>query len=628
MRKIAVAVSSFLLTVAVYAGYVGVMTDEATGIVAPPVLEARIAKWAAITGKPTTVDGYGITDAATESWVAQYVSDNTTPMDMTNEPAFKGWTNVWHDLITNHLNITAGNPHGITPAMIGAATTGEMAQATAGIVTTDVLASAVAGLASSQQVIDLGTSISNGFVKTNHIGDIDINGNIKMGSNNAVMDYYGYAGRWAIVAGRDNKASWSSIVSGDRISNGVYSLSVGRDQSCGQYAMTIGDSCSAADYSVAIGSYARATNVNSFVWNGRAGFSDIGGSRGDSTFTAYAPGGIYLIGPLNITDTNFLSVLSITTSGVLSAKSFVKKSSTATNDVAVSVTLDSTTYYADSDGDIDLGSPIFTNAYDGISRELAFTAYKSATNADAVAATAYLTATNAYYWAGLAYEAGTSASIIGTNAYNLATTAYAIAVSSLASATGAFARTEILDAFIQTNVITKQGFTLTTGTNDTSWDAASQTLNIRLADIGNALVGATIEGGTVTTNAGVLAIVVDNPTNAAEAVLTAYTNALPLPGCAILSVDPATSNAWIGASGLYGFYTVTNNTTPWNLCISNTQYRSPYGYGIKVVSTQAITAATNMVRVGPAPAALTATNLIAVWPHEDPAMWNYKIQAQ
>lgn len=111
-------------------------------------------------------------------------------------------------------------------------------------------------------------------------------------------------------------------------------------------------------------------------------------------------------------------------------------------------------------------------------------------------------------------------------------------------------------------------------------------------------------------------------------VVAAYTNALPLPGCAILDVDPATSNAWIGASGLYGFYTVTNNTTPWNLCISNTQYRSPYGYGIKVVSTQAITAATNMVRVGPAPAALTATNLIAVWPHEDPAMWNYKIQAQ
>lgn len=152
------------------------------------------------------------------------------------------------------------------------------------------------------------------------------------------------------------------------------------------------------------------------------------------------------------------------------------------------------------------------------------------------------------------------------------------------------------------------------------------------------ITGATISTGAapaIVTNAGVLGITVPaGGITAADAgqigtnILSNYTNTLPLPGCAILPVDPATSNAWIGASGLYGFYTITNNATPWNLCISNTQYRSPYGYGIKVVSTQAMTAGTNFVRVGAAPAALTATNLIAVWPHEDPAKWNYKIQPQ
>ena len=93
-RKTAIRWSTMagLLTAAVaLADYVGVMADEDTGTVALSSLEARIANWNAITGTPTTVAGYGITDGATESWVIDYVVANTTPIDMTNEPAFRGW---------------------------------------------------------------------------------------------------------------------------------------------------------------------------------------------------------------------------------------------------------------------------------------------------------------------------------------------------------------------------------------------------------------------------------------------------------------------------------------------------------------------------------------------------------
>ena len=41
-----------------------------------------------------------------------------------------------------------------------------------------------------------------------------------------------------------------------------------------------------------------------------------------------------------------------------------------------------------------------------------------------------------------------------------------------------------------------------------------------------------------------------------------------------------------------------------------------------------LVAASYFVRVGAAPAALTATNLVAVWPHENPDLWNYKVQPQ
>ena len=46
MKRIAVALASFSLTVAAYAAYVGVMADTTTGVVALPALEARIAKCA------------------------------------------------------------------------------------------------------------------------------------------------------------------------------------------------------------------------------------------------------------------------------------------------------------------------------------------------------------------------------------------------------------------------------------------------------------------------------------------------------------------------------------------------------------------------------------------------------
>ena len=114
------------------------------------------------------------------------------------------------------------------------------------------------------------------------------------------------------------------------------------------------------------------------------------------------------------------------------------------------------------------------------------------------------------------------------------------------------------------------------------------------------------EAGTISTN-----------------VLAAYTNALPLPGCAILPVDPATSNAWI--TGAYEFYAITSNISPVNLCISNSVRR--IGYSVTMMTTQAVTLATNMVRVGAAWTP-TGTNLVVVWPHCDAALWRVKGQAQ
>lgn len=114
------------------------------------------------------------------------------------------------------------------------------------------------------------------------------------------------------------------------------------------------------------------------------------------------------------------------------------------------------------------------------------------------------------------------------------------------------------------------------------------------------------EAGTISTN-----------------VLAAYTNALPLPGCAILPVDPATSNAWI--TGAYEYYSITSNLTPVNLCISNTVRR--IGYSVTMMTTQAVTLATNMVRIGAAWTP-TGTNLVVIWPHCDAALWRVKGQAQ
>lgn len=131
------------------------------------------------------------------------------------------------------------------------------------------------------------------------------------------------------------------------------------------------------------------------------------------------------------------------------------------------------------------------------------------------------------------------------------------------------------------------------------------------------------------TNAAVSNWPTDGGISAADAgtiatnVVAAYTNAMPLPGCAILPVDPATSNAWI--TGAYEFYAITSNLTPVNLCISNTVRR--IGYSVTMMTTQAVTLATNMVRIG---AAWTpsGTNLVVVWPHCDAALWRVKGQAQ
>ena len=87
-----------------------------------------------------------------------------------------------------------------------------------------------------------------------------------------------------------------------------------------------------------------------------------------------------------------------------------------------------------------------------------------------------------------------------------------------------------------------------------------------------------------------------------------------------------------GATGAGGrpiatdFGTVfTSNLTPVNLKISNSVRR--IGYQVTMMTTQAVTLATNMVRIGAAWTP-TGTNLVVVWPHCDAALWRVKGQAQ
>lgn len=127
MKTFRIAAALLLMACTAHAYNVTVTADTDTGAVSLPKLEARIGNWHSLTGVPTTVSGYGISDAATIGWVGQLVSDAIASLattgdlsSITNEPLFMAWTNEWHTPLTAHITNTVDNPHGITTAMIGA----------------------------------------------------------------------------------------------------------------------------------------------------------------------------------------------------------------------------------------------------------------------------------------------------------------------------------------------------------------------------------------------------------------------------------------------------------------------------------------------------------------------------
>ncbi|HRT05774.1 MAG TPA: hypothetical protein P5204_08750, partial [Kiritimatiellia bacterium] len=328
MKRIAVAAASFCITVAAYAAYVGVVADATTGVVALPALEARIGKWAAIADKPTTVAGYGILDAPTYQWVIDFVADSIQPEILTNEPAFKGWTNLWHVGITNHLGMTNGNPHGITPAMIGAASTAALAAAVAplattvqlagvqaqipstnGLASTEYVAAAVATLATTeslaQAVAPLATTQSLAqavapLVATSSTFSVTDDGIIRGTSNtsirvpvrvtiNGTTNAADDTGTLALgnIGGADN----TTMVTG-------FSIRVGTDvNNPGTNTMVVGERSGAtARNGIALGYRASAIHSNAFVWSDGSANVAFNSFTSD-TFNVRAANGAYIQAP-------------------------------------------------------------------------------------------------------------------------------------------------------------------------------------------------------------------------------------------------------------------------------------------------------------------------------------------
>ena len=310
-----------LLTAAVaLADYVGVMADEDTGTVALSPLEARIANWSAITGTPTTVAGYGITDGATLSWVVEYVSENTNPKSMTNEPAFRGWTNIWHTLITNHIGDTSSNPHGITPAMIGAATgtpiyvesdpeyTGAVTKVgfTVSEGTNNSWDAATQTVTIKSNYLDSEADpnwAANSNSVLSHLGDTNTNPH---GITRTMLGA-AYTGDvvYAIAAnGITNTPDGDGLIDLGTVGGDNTSTVTGRQIKVGSelnltpnYGYVIGKrSGVTADNGMALGYRASVTDENAFVWSDASSDSAFN-SRGSNTFSVRAKGGVYIDAP-------------------------------------------------------------------------------------------------------------------------------------------------------------------------------------------------------------------------------------------------------------------------------------------------------------------------------------------
>lgn len=313
MKRIAIAVASFLTTIAAYAAYVGVMADTTTGTVAIPALEARIAKWTAITDHPTTLSGYGILDAPTWQQMIDYVVANTTPIGATNEPAFIGWTNQWHVPITTHLAITNGNPHGVTAGMLGAVVTNDNTYTS----TVDKAAtayswgdhSAAGYLTGFTETDSIFTASAAYGITTNLIaywntafswGDHSTQGYLKVeseplwnawvtnsepGSTNAVLPDGSLVDIGPLIG---QVSGGSSSVTGLTINIGT------ENNLTPTHSYVFGTRCgSTGENAVAMGYRASAIHSNVFVWSDQSSetaFSDFG----INTFNVRATGGIYL----------------------------------------------------------------------------------------------------------------------------------------------------------------------------------------------------------------------------------------------------------------------------------------------------------------------------------------------
>ena len=314
MKRIAIATASFLTTIAAYAAYVGVMADSSTGTVALPSLEARIAKWAAITDHPTTLAGYGILDAPTWQQMIDYVVDNTTPIGFTNEPAFVGWTNQWHSPIVAHLAITNGNPHGITAEMLGSVGTNDNTYtstvekaATAyswgnhsaagyltGFTETDSIftASAAYGITTNliaywNTAFSWGDHSTQGYLKVESepLWNAWVT-NSESGSTNAVLP------DGSLV---DIGPLLGQVPIGSPSVTGL-TINVGTDNNLTpDHAYVFGTRCGATgENAVAMGYRASAIHSNTFVWadhSRESAFNDFG----PNTFNVRAAGGMYLM---------------------------------------------------------------------------------------------------------------------------------------------------------------------------------------------------------------------------------------------------------------------------------------------------------------------------------------------
>ena len=313
--------AGLLVAVIAWADYVGVMADEDTGTVALSSLEARIANWNAITGTPTTVAGYGITDGATESWVIDYVVANTTPIDMTNEPAFRGWTNIWQTLITAHLTNTVDNPHGITPAKIGAATgtplyvesdpsyTGAVTKAGFNVseASSNAWDAATQTLSIKANYLEAEADpawTENSDTVLSHLADTNTNPH---GITRTMLGA-AYTGDvvYAIAAnGITNTPDGDGLIDLGTVGGDNTTTVTGQQIKVGSelnvtpdYGYAIGKrSGVTADNGIALGYRASVTSQNSFVWSD-ASSEDAFNSPGSNTFSVRATGGILLNGPM------------------------------------------------------------------------------------------------------------------------------------------------------------------------------------------------------------------------------------------------------------------------------------------------------------------------------------------